>query len=125
MMLPQPSPCSIIVILLNRHLVPVVDVVKVTQNWSLECKIDVCWKCKIGARIGKIEARFWLYLGAFCFDKNRRPNGGIRVPMWRNSFFRKSIFEPDLLQFYEGYFYYKYRLCIRVNLEIEGAETRV
>jgi len=23
------------------------------------------------------------------------------------------------------YFYYKYRLCIRVNLEIEGAETRV
>ena len=91
-------------------------VVKVTQNWSLECKIDVCWKCKIGAR---------LYLGAFCFDKNRRPNGGIRVPMSRNSFFRKSIFEPDLLQFYEGYFYYKYRLCIRVNLEIEGAETRV
>jgi len=30
-----------------------------------------------------------------------------------------------LLQFYEGYFYYKYRLCIRVNLDIEGAETRV
>ena len=35
------------------------------------------------------------------------------------------IFGPDLLQFYEGYFYYKYRLCIRANLEIEGAETRV
>jgi len=34
-------------------------------------------------------------------------------------------FGPDLLQFYEGYFYYKYRLCIRANLEIEGAETRV
>jgi len=31
----------------------------------------------------------------------------------------------DLFQFYEGYFYYKYRPCIRVNLEIEGVETRV
>jgi len=28
-----------------------------------------------------------------------------------------------LFQFYEGYFYYKYRLCIKVNLEIEGAEN--
>ena len=25
-----------------------------------------------------------------------------------------------LFPFYEGYFYYKYRLCIRVNLEIKG-----
>jgi len=37
----------------------------------------------------------------------------------------KSYFGPDLLQFYEGYFYYKYRLCVRANHEIEGAETRV
>jgi len=29
-----------------------------------------------------------------------------------------------LFQIYEGYFYYKYRLCIRVNLEIEGAENK-
>jgi hypothetical protein len=29
-----------------------------------------------------------------------------------------------LFQFYEGYFYYKYRLCIRVNLEIKGAENK-
>jgi len=38
---------------------------------------------------------------------------------------QNRVFEPDLLQFYEGYFYYKYRLCIGANLEIEGAETRV
>jgi len=92
--------------------------VKVTQNWSLECKIDVCWKCKTGAR-------FWLSLGAIWFVKNRRPNRGIRGPILRNNIFQKRIFGPDLLQFYEGYFYYKYRLCIRVNLEIKGAETRV
>jgi len=40
-------------------------------------------------------------------------------------FFRNVFFGPDLLQFDEGYFYYKYIFCIRVNLEIEGAETRV
>jgi len=95
-----------------------VCVVKVTQNWSLECKIDVCWKCKIGAR-------FWLSLGAVWFVKNQRPNGGIRGPILRKNNFQKRIFGPDLLQFYEGCFYYKYRLCIRVNREIEGAETRV
>jgi len=99
--------------------------VKVTQNWSLECKIDVCCKCKIGAQIGKIEARFWLSLGAIWFVKNQRPNGGIRGPILRKNNFQKRIFGPDLLQFYEGCFYYKYRLCIRVNREIEGAETRV
>jgi len=41
---------------------------------------------------------------------------------------QNRIFGLDLLQFYEGYFYYKYMLCIRANLEIEGeiegAETR-
>jgi len=37
----------------------------------------------------------------------------------------KRIFGPDLLQFYETYFYYKYRLCIRVNHKIERAQTRV
>ena len=37
---------------------------------------------------------------------------------------QNHIFGPDLLQFYEGYFYYKYRLCIRANLEIKGSETR-
>jgi hypothetical protein len=35
------------------------------------------------------------------------------------------FYGPDLVPIYKGYFYYKYRLCIRVNLEIERAETRV
>jgi len=60
--------------------------------------------------------------GAVCFNKNRRPNGGTRGPISRDSFFRKHIFGPDLLQFYEGYFYYKYWLCIRANFEIEGVK---
>jgi len=37
---------------------------------------------------------------------------------------QNHILGLDLFQFYEGYIYYKYRPCIRVNLEIEGAETR-
>jgi len=100
-------------------------VVEVTQNWSLEFKIDVCWKTKIGARFVEFGVRFWLSLGAVCYVKNRRPNEGIRGPISHDSFFRKRIFWPDLLQFFEGYFYYKYKLCIRANLEIEGVETRV
>jgi len=94
-----------------------------TQNWSLECKIKFAGKPKIGARFVEFGARFLAACGAVCFDKNRRPNGGIRGPILHDIFFRKRIFGPDLLQFYEGYFYYKYRLCIRVNLEIKGAET--
>jgi len=35
------------------------------------------------------------------------------------------FYGPDLVPIYEGCFYYKYRHCISVNLEIEGAETRV
>jgi len=35
------------------------------------------------------------------------------------------FYGSDLVPIYEGCFFYKYRLCIRVNLEIEGAETRV
>jgi len=31
----------------------------------------------------------------------------------------------DFVPIYERCFYYKYKPCIRVNLEIEGAETRV
>jgi len=108
--------CVIVSVVLCLSVI--VDVVKVTQNWSLECKIDVCWKCKI-------RARFWLSLGAVWFVKYRRPNGGIRGLVLRNNIFQKRIFGVDLLQFYEGYLYYKYRLCISVNLEIEGAETRV
>ena len=50
-------------------------VVKVTQNWSLEYKIDVCWKCKIGAQFGKFGARFCVtiffknvFLGQICYN---------------------------------------------------------
>jgi len=78
-------------------------------------------KPKIGARFVEFGVRFLAACGAVCFDKNRRPNGGIRGPISRDNFFRKRIFWPDLLQFYEGYFYYKYRLCIKANLEIVGA----
>ena len=37
----------------------------------------------------------------------------------------KRIFGPDFVPIYERLVYYKYKLCIRVNLEIEGAETKV
>ena len=57
----------------------------------------------------KIGGRMEEFGGRFC-------TGGIK---------QKCIFGPDLFQFYEGYFYYKYRHCISVNLEIEGDETRV
>ncbi len=77
-------------------------VVKVTQNWSLEAKIMFAGTVKIGARMVKIGARFCVLL-----------------------FFRNVFFWPDLVQFYGSFFYYKYRHCISVNLEIEGAETRV
>jgi len=53
---------------------------------------------------------------------------------WRNSapefvsrkYNRIVFLGSDLLQFYEGYFYYKYRPCIRVNLEreVEGPENK-
>jgi len=39
--------------------------------------------------------------------------------------YNRNVFSGlDLFQFYEGYFYYKYRLCIRAKLEIEGAENK-
>ena len=34
------------------------------------------------------------------------------------------FYRPDFVPIYEGCFYYKYRPCIRVNLEIEGAENK-
>ena len=60
------------------------------------------------------------------------PESTNRWPIWKIGgrfrvllFFRNVFFGPDLVQFYGGFFYYKYRHCISVNLEIEGAETRV
>jgi len=48
-----------------------------------------------------------------------------RSTIWRRIIKIKCIFGPDFVPIYEGFFYYKYKLCIRVNLEIEGAEIRV
>jgi len=76
--------------------------VKVTQNWR---------NCGFFFSLARV--------------KNRRANGGIRGPNCHISILQKRIFGLDLFQFYGRYFYYKYRHCIRVNLEIEGAETRV
>jgi len=67
-------------------------VVEVTQNWSLECKIEVWWKTKISARFMEFGARFWLPVGGFWFVKNWRLNGGIRCPILRDSIFQKRIF---------------------------------
>jgi len=36
---------------------------------------------KIGALFVEFGARFWLPVGGVLFDKNRRPNGGIRGPI--------------------------------------------
>jgi len=34
-------------------------------------------------------------------------------------------FQCRFVQNFKGYFYYRYRPCIRVNLEIEGAENKL
>jgi len=69
-----------------------VCVAEVTQNWSLECKIEVCWKTKIGVRFVEFGPRFWLPVGGFWFVKNQRPNGGIRDPVLCDNIFQKRIF---------------------------------
>jgi len=101
------------------------NVVEVTQNWSFRvqnwCLLeDQNLRLICGVR-GPILAVF----GSSLLCENQRPNEGIRGPILRDNFFQKRIFGADLFQFYGGYFYYKYRLCIRANFEIEGAETRV
>ena len=95
-------------------------------KWLKIGEIEVCWICQ-----------------------NRGPNGAVRGPNlsvvfcllvrqksvaeWRNSrpefsskkYNRNVFLGWDFVPIYEGYFYYKYRLCIEVNLEIEGVETMV
>jgi len=87
-------------------------------------KLKFAEAVKIGARFGEIGARFSAAELALSFVKNRSTIWQNRSTISRRFRKIKRIFRPDLLQFYEGYFYYKYRLCIRANLEIEGAETR-
>jgi len=81
-------------------------------------KLKFAEAVKIGARFGEIRARFSGSELALSFVKNRST-------ILRRFRKIKRIFGLDLLQFYEGYFYYNYRHCLNVNLEIEGAETRV
>jgi len=88
-------------------------------------KLKFAEAVKIGARFGEIGARFFGAELTLSFVKNRSTIWQTRSTILRRFRKIKRIFGPDLLQFYKGYFYYKYRLCIRANLEIEGAETRV
>ena len=69
---------------------------------------------KIGARFGENGARFSRAELALSFVKNRST-------ILRRVRKIKRIFGLDFVPIYEGYFYYKYRHCINVNLEIEGA----
>jgi len=73
----------------------------------------------------KIEARFFGAELALSSVKNQSTTWKNRSTILRRVIKIKRIFGPDFVPIYEGFFYYKYRLCIRVNLEIEGAETRV
>ena len=75
--------------------------------------------------IWKIGGRFWLPFGRLSVREKSVADLENRWPISRAVIFQKRIFGPDLLQFYGSFFYYKYRHCISVNLEIEGAETRV
>jgi hypothetical protein len=84
-----------------------------------------CWKQKINGRFFEHGGRFSTLV--FCLLVRQKSVADLEhsVADFTQEIKQKRIFGPDLLQFYEGYFFYKYRICIRVNLEIEGAETRV
>jgi len=73
----------------------------------------------------KIGVRFFETELALSFVKNRSTIWQNWSTILRRVIKMKRIFGLDFVPIYEGFFYYKYRLCIRVNLEIEGAETRV
>jgi len=73
----------------------------------------------------KIGAQFFGAELALSFVKNRSTIWQNRSTILHRVIKIKRICGPDFVPIYEGFFYYKYRLCIRVNLEIEGAETRV
>jgi hypothetical protein len=85
-------------------------VVKVTQNWSLEAKIHVCWNGKkMAPDLHSSGPDFLRLLEAYCSGKI-----GARFCM---QYFSETYFHgPDLFQFYGSYFYYKYRHCINVDL---------
>jgi len=88
-------------------------------------KLKFAEAVKIGARFGEIGSRFSRAELALSFVKNRSTIWQNQSTSLRRVRKIKRIFGPDFVQIYEGYFYYKYRHCISVNLEIEGSETRV
>jgi len=65
--------------------------------------------CFLSVGSTKIDGRMVQFGGRFCAGKIKQ----------------KLIFGARFVPVFLGFFYYKYRLCIRANLEIEGAETRV
>ena len=73
----------------------------------------------------KIGVRFFGVELTLSFVKNRSTVWQNRSTILCRVIKIKCIFGPDFVPIYEGFFYYKYKLCIRVNLEIKGAETRV
>ena len=91
---------------------------EVLWKWLKIGEIEVSGNCQFGARIdtgffslARVKVGAWM------------EEFGARIVA--STYFRNLFFGPDLSQFYGRYFYYKYRLFIRVNLEIERAETRV
>jgi len=80
---------------------------------------------EIGARFGEIGAQFSRAELALSFVKNRSMIWQNQSTISRRVRKINRIFGHDFVPIYEGYFYYKYRHCISVNLEIERAETRV
>jgi len=79
-------------------------------------KSVVEWCC-MGPDFGCCFSAFW-------YDKNRWPNGGIRGLILSAGNKIETYFRAQICSFVLGYFYYKYKPCIRVNLEIEGVENK-
>jgi hypothetical protein len=86
----------------------------------------VCWKTQNRRPICGVRGPILTAFGRLPVLEKSAPDLVKSGPDFACSIFQKRIFMgPDLFQFYGSYFYYKYRHCIGVNLEIEGAETRV
>jgi len=92
-------------------------VVEVTQNW-------ISRSAKLGPDLDNSVADFdWF--SNLCIWQFSTPDwwksAANSAKQHKNITF---FFGLDLFQFYEGYFYYKYRPCIRVNLERERERER-
>ena len=101
--------------ILRNHIMPIAYCCE--SDSKLE-KLKFAEAIKIGARFSGAEL-------ALSFVKNRSTIWQNQSTILRRVSKIKRIFGPDFVPIYEGYFYYKYSHCISVNLEIEGAETRV